>query len=140
MVLADGPRARLVGEVSLSRVQVALPPSRGSLQPWFEGVINPSLHGGTMVHGTAGPRSSSLVPARVISVILAVFVAILTASGVASTVSGSGPGPTMLVVPGFLTAFYVFSWAVISWQTRSQTELLAGRLSEILESTAAMEP
>jgi hypothetical protein len=76
----------------------------------------------------------------VISVILAVLVVIMTASGVASTISGSGPGPVMLVVPGFLTAFCVLSWAVTSWQTRSRTELLVGKLSEILESTATIEP
>jgi hypothetical protein len=143
LILAVGPRPTLVGEVSPSRVRVALPPSgsRGSyLESWFEGVINPALHGGTVVRGTAGPRSSSLVPARVISVILAVLVVIMTASGVASTISGSGPGPVMLVVPGFLTAFCVLSWAVTSRQTRSRTELLVGKLSEILEATATIEP
>lgn len=140
LIIAVRPRPTLVGEVSPSRVRVALPSARGSLQPWFEGVINPARHGGTIVRGTAGPRSSALVPARVISVMLAVFVVIMTASGVASTVSGSGPGPAMLVVPGFLTAFYALGWVAISWQTGLQTEFLVGKLSEILESTATIEP
>ena len=90
--------------------------------------------------GTAGPPSSSLVPARVISVILVVFLVIMTASGVADTVSGSGPGPGMLMLSGFLAAFYVFNWAIISWQTRLQTEFLVGKLGEILQSTPAIEP
>jgi hypothetical protein len=136
LLIAGGPRPTLVGEVSPSRVRVALPPSRGSLETWFEGVMNPVRQGGTIVRGAAGPASSSLVPARVVSVMLAVVVVIMTASGVASTISGSGPGPAMLVVPGFLTAFYVFIWAITSWQTRLQTEFLVGKLSEILESTA----
>jgi hypothetical protein len=70
---------------------------------------------------------------------LAFCVVIMTVSGVASAISGSGPGPAMLVVSGFLTAFYVFCWAVTSWQTRSRTELLVGKLSEILGSTATIE-
>jgi len=132
------PRLTLVGEVSPSRVRVAPPPSRGSLQPWFEGVINPAPHGRTIVRGTAGPSSSSLLPARVVSVMLLVFLVIMTVSGVARTVSGSGP--TVLVVSGFLAAFYALSWAAISWQTRLQTEFLVGKLGEILQSTATTEP
>ena len=138
--IREGPRPTLVGEVSSSSVRVAPPPARGSLQPWFEGVINPAPHGGAIVSGTAGPPSSSLVPARVISVILVVFLVIMTASGVADTVSGSGPGPGMLMLSGFLAAFYVFNWAIISWQTRLQTEFLVGKLGEILQSTPAIEP
>jgi len=140
LLLGAGPRPRLVGEVSPSRVRVALPPIRGSyLESWFEGVANPALQGGTIVRGTAGPRSSSLVPARIGLVMLAVCVVITTVAGVVSTVSGSGPGPAMLVVPGFMTAFCVFVWAVTSWQTRSRTDLLVSTLSEILRSTAPIQ-
>jgi hypothetical protein len=77
---------------------------------------------------------------RVISGLLAVVVIIMTVSGVASTVSGSGPGPGLLGVSGFLAAFYMFGWVIFSWQTRAQTELLVAKLSEILGSTATIEP
>ncbi len=69
---------------------------------------------------------------------LLVFLVIMTVSGVARTVSGSGPA--LLVVSGFVTAFFAGGWAVISWQTRLQTEFLVGKLGEILQSTAAIEP
>ena len=49
--------------------------------------------------------------------------------------SGSGPGPAMLVVPGFLAAFYLFAWAVTAWQTQSAVKLLIRQLSEILGSS-----
>jgi uncharacterized membrane protein YadS len=68
--------------------------------------------------------------ARVLSVMLAVVVVVLTAAGLKSAVSG--PGPAMLVVPGFLTAFYLFAWAATAWQVQNAVELLIRELSEIL--------
>jgi hypothetical protein len=136
-VVAGEPASRLVGDVSPSRVRVAVPPRSRRSQPWFEGVINPARHGGTIVRGTVGLRSSGLVTMRVLSVMVAFVVAVLTAAGLESTVSGSGPGPAMLVVPGFLTAFYLFAWAVTAWQTQSEAELLKRELAEILGAASS---
>lgn len=70
----------------------------------------------------------------------AVVVVVMTATGLESTASGSGPGPAMLVVPGFLTAFYLFAWAATAWQTQSEVELLIRELSEILGATKLEPP
>ena len=131
-LVAGKPASRRVGDVSPSRVRVAQPPQERRWQPWFEGVISPAPHGGTIVRGTVGLTSSGLVTLRVFSVMVAFVIAVLTASGLESTVSGSGPGPAMLVVPGFLTAFYLSAWAVSAWQTQTVVELLKRELSEIL--------
>jgi len=95
--------AGLVGDVSPPRLRVAMRSRNRRSQPWFEGVINLAAHGGTIVRGTVGLRSSELVTMRVYSVLWAFVVVVMTAGGVESTVSGSGP--LILLVAGFLTAF-----------------------------------
>ena len=122
----------LVGEVSPSRLRVAAPLRNRQLQPWFEGIVNPARQGGTIVQGTVGLRSAQLMGLRVISVMVALIAVVLVAAGVESTVSGSAPGPATFAVAGFVTAFYSLGWALISGQARSESELLLGKLSEIL--------
>jgi hypothetical protein len=126
------PQSMLVGDVGPSHLRVAQPLRNRRVQPWFEGVVNPARQGGTIVRGTVGLRSAQLVPWRVFSVVVALIVVVMIAAGVESTVSGSAPGPAMLAVPGFVTAFYALAWALTSWQARSESELLVGTLSEIL--------
>ena len=101
-------------------------------QPWFEGVINPAPNGGTIVRGTVGLPSSSLVTMRAFSVVVAFVVVVMAAAGLESAVSGSGPGPTVVLVAGFFTAFYLLAYGVIGWQTQTEVELLKRELGEIL--------
>ena len=60
---------------------------------------------------------------------------VMTASGLESAVSGPGPGPGVLLVSGSLTAFYLFAWAAIAWQTQNEVKPLIRELSEILGAT-----
>ena len=131
-LVARGPKPRLVGDISPSLLRVAMRPRNRRSQPWFEGVITPSPDGGTIVRGTVGLPSSSLVTMRAFSVMVAFVVVVMTAAGLESTVSSSGPGPTTLLVAGFFTAFYLFAYGVTGWQTQTEVELLKRELTEIL--------
>lgn len=77
---------RLVGDISASRLRVAMRPRNRRSQPWFEGVINPAPNGGTIVRGTVGLPSSSLVTMRAFSVVVAFVVVVMAAAGLESAV------------------------------------------------------
>jgi hypothetical protein len=95
-------------------------------------VIDPAHDGWTIVRGTVGLPSSSLVTMRAFSVMVAFVVVAMAAAGLESTVSGSCPGPTMVLVAGFFTAFYLLAYGVTGWQTQTEVEVLKRELSEIL--------
>ena len=136
--LVDGRSgSRLVGDIGPSRLRVAMPPRNRRSQPWFEGVISPAPQGGTIVRGTAGLPPSGLVTLRVYSALVAFVVVVLTAAGLESTVAGSGPGPVMLLMAGFVTAFYLFAYGVTGWQAQTEVELLKRELGEILGAASS---
>ena len=142
-IASSGPAPRLYGTAAPPQFRVALvrASSRaGNWQPVFDGVIKPAAGGGTILRGTVAPPSSSRSSTMVIAAVLALLVIGVSAGVVASIVSGSGPGPAVLLLPfTVLAVVYISIAASLPGRIRSDTGQLLGELSGILGSTVTME-
>jgi len=142
-IASSGPAPRLYGTAAPPQFRVALMRGSrrgGNWRPVFDGVIKPGPGGGTILRGTVGPPSSSRSIIMVTAAVLTVLVIAVSAGLVASIVSGSGLGPTVLLVPLTpLTVVNVSIAASLPGRIRSGTGQLLGELSEILGSTVTME-
>jgi hypothetical protein len=125
----------LEGDVGPDRIRVARPPRGRREQLWFEGAISPAPHGGSVLRGSVGLPASVLVTYKIASGLLALVVVVMTVAGVGSTVARIAPGPGELVVPGALTAFYLFAWWNIASQIRPEGERLVRALAAIVGAT-----
>jgi hypothetical protein len=132
------PAPRLLGQVSPARVRVARLESSGrrnSTRPWFDGRIEQSPEGGTILRGTVVPSPDSLPVFLVISAVWCLILPIMLAVGIGSLVAGHrGQALPFVLIPCAMLAVYAIVVALTPGQIRSQATWLLDELGEILGS------